>query len=386
MGENLKQRVTERANGNGGSGNGTGKEVVSTTPSLLQQIRDMEQQFQVAMPRGKEAAQLIRDAITAVRTIRNLDQCDAHSVLGALMTCAQLGLRPGVLGHAWPIPFWDRNAKWKDKDGKEKYGRYKAQLVIGFQGYRELAMNSGRIASLIARPVHEHDEFDIDYGVADNLVHKPKLRGDRGEIVGYYAIVKYINGGYAFWHMSKDEVIAHRDRYVKKDRNGNFPQVWQDSAGGNFDEMAAKTTFLRLAKWMPKSTEMAMAIEADGTVRVDLTPSNDAALHGEHPRDDSIDGEVVTDQQVTEEQVKQVNDTLVRGGLNRDTAMTLLSHLTGREITDGADLTSSEADLVIRRLGELAAQASKSNVPMVEVVAELLDRPDTEAKPSGGAR
>lgn len=373
MAEGLARRVAERANGNG-------KELVSTAPSLLQQIREMEQQFQVAMPRGREAAQLVRDAITAVRTIRNLDQCDAHSVLGALMTCAQLGLRPGVLGHAWPIPFWDRNAEWVDAEGKDRTGRYKAQLVIGFQGYRELAMNSGKIASLIARPVHEHDEFDIDYGIADNLVHKPKLTGGRGEVVGYYAIVKYANGGYAFWHMSKDEVLGHRDRYVKKDRNGAFPGVWRD----NFDEMAAKTVFLRLAKWMPKSTEMAAAIEADGTVRVDLTPNNDAVLHGEHPRDDHIDGEVVGDQTVTDSQGTQISDALADGEISRDTGLALLSHLTGREITAWADLTTAEAEVVITRLSELAAQANKSNVPMVEVVAELLDRPAD--KPAGGAR
>jgi recombination protein RecT len=93
------------------------------TNSLADQIRGMEKQFQLAMPRGAEATQLVRDALTALRTIKHLDKCEANSVLGALMTCAQLGLRPGVLGHAWPLPFWDRHSKG-----------YKAQLVIGYQG------------------------------------------------------------------------------------------------------------------------------------------------------------------------------------------------------------------------------------------------------------
>ena len=59
------------------------------------------------MPKGVEAAQLVRDALTAVRTNPKLAECEPNSVLGSLMTCAQLGLRPGVLGHAWLLPFWD---------------------------------------------------------------------------------------------------------------------------------------------------------------------------------------------------------------------------------------------------------------------------------------
>src|SRR5690606_34476319 len=128
--------------------------------NLADDIRRMETEFQAAMPKGKEAAQLIRDAITALRTTKNLDKCDSKSVLGSLMTCAQLGLRPGVLGHAWVMPFWSS----KDRC-------HHAQLIIGYQGMIELAHRSPAVASIIARQVHERDTFDVDYGVADTLVH-----------------------------------------------------------------------------------------------------------------------------------------------------------------------------------------------------------------------
>lgn len=298
MARDLARRVSER-----NQPNGSGTEVAEQQPqTLAQQIRSMEQQFQVAMPRGAEAAQLIRDALTALRTNPKLNECDATSVLGALMTCAQLGLRPGVLGHAWVLPFWDNRSR-----------RHKAQLVIGYQGYRELAQRSGQIATVIARPVHEFDEFDIDYGLADNLVHKPKLRGQRGEITGYYAIVKYTSGGYAFWYMSHEEVETWRDLYaMAKDRHGRIVGPWRD----DFDAMACKTVFLRLAKWMPKSTELATAIETDGTVRVDLSADNGAILHGERPAA-AIDGEVVdgseastaeAEESPTEQQPEQAPD------------------------------------------------------------------------------
>lgn len=271
----------------------------SGAPSLAQQIRQMETEFSRAMPRGTEAARLVRDALTCLRTTPDLALCEPKSVLGALMTCAQLDLRPGVpgLGHAWPVPFWDKRLTWLDDKNRERNGGYRAQLIIGYQGYRELAQRSGQTSTLIGRVVHEHDFFDVDYGIADNLIHKPKLNGPRGEPIGYYSIVKYTGGGYAFWHMSKSEVEEHRDRYAtarkpvyqggKKTGETEIVGPWRD----NFDEMAVKTTFRMLAKWMPKSTELAAAIEADGSVRVDLTPDPDALLHGEHP--EFIDGDAV---------------------------------------------------------------------------------------------
>lgn len=242
--------------------------------SLTTQIRAMEKEYQAAMPKGVEAAQLIRDALTAVRTTRHLDKCDSASVLGGLMTCAQLGLRPGVLGHAWLLPFYNTKKR-----------RYAAQLVIGYQGFIELAHRSTAVASIVARPVHENDEFDVDYGIADTLVHKPFRGGDRGKITDYYAIVKFHGGGYAFWTMSRAEAEKHRDKYATaRNKEGQIVGPWVS----DFDGMALKTTVRMLAKFMPKSPELAQAIEADNSVRVDLSPDVEPAEAAEF-----VDGEIV---------------------------------------------------------------------------------------------
>lgn len=279
MGSNLTERVRNTTNQQPGT------DVEKKRPATLaDQIRGMETQFKLAMPKGAEAVQLVRDALTALRTTRNLDRCEEATVLGALMTCAQLGLRPGVLGHAWVLPFWDGRSSG-----------YKAQLVIGYQGLVELAHRSGQIASLIARTVYANDTFDVEYGLADTLVHKPCLDGSRGEPIAYYAIAKYKSGGYAFMVMTQTEMEEYRDLYATaKTREGRIVGPWKD----NFESMAHKTCVRQLSKWMPKATEFASAIEADGTVRVDLTPDPDVMLHGEHP---TLDGEIVdTDQDQAE--------------------------------------------------------------------------------------
>jgi recombination protein RecT len=247
------------------------------TNTIADQIRQMEKQYQAAMPRGAEAAQLVRDALTALRMTKNLAKCEPASVLGSLMTCAQLGLRPGVLGHAWLLPFWDNKSKG-----------YKAQLVIGYQGLIELAHRSGKISSLIARTVYEGDEFDVDYGIADTLVHKPNLFGDRGNPIAYYAIAKFQGGGYAFYVMSQRDMERYRDKNATaKNREGVVFGPWVD----NFEGMSHKTCIRQLAKYMPKSTELAYALAADEGVRVDLTPTADPAEATEHP--EYMDGEVV---------------------------------------------------------------------------------------------
>lgn len=248
------------------------------TNSIADEIRGMEKQFQLAMPKGAEAAQLIRDALTALRTTKNLAKCERTSVLGSLMTCAQLGLRPGVLGHAWLLPFWS---------GKDRC--HKAQLVIGYQGLIELAHRSGKISSLIARTVYSNDDFDVDYGLADSLVHNPNLFGDRGDPIAYYAIAKFTTGGHAFMVMTHQEMLAYRQEHATaKDRDGKVFGPWID----NFEGMAHKTCVRQLAKYMPKSTELAQALSADEGVRVDLTPTVEPAEATDH---DVIDSELVED-------------------------------------------------------------------------------------------
>ncbi|QBI97294.1 RecT-like ssDNA annealing protein [Mycobacterium phage Kevin1] len=244
---------------------------------LRAQLVRMESQFQRAMPRGGEAVQLIRDVMTCMSQTPKLAQCEPRSVLGAAMTCAQLGLRPGVgsLGQAWILPFWDAKA-----------GMNRAQLIIGYKGYVELGHRSDRIASLHSRIVYSNDVFDVEYGAAeDKWIHKPCLDGPRGEARLFYAVGRLANGGYSITDpMTVADMQAHRDRFAMARKNGKVIGPWVD----HFEAMAQKTMLLRLMALMPKSTEIQRAMENDGSVRVDLAEDAiDSPMH--------IDGEVIED-------------------------------------------------------------------------------------------
>ena len=226
--------------------------------SIDSTLKEMMPQFQLAMPRGAEAAQLVRDALTVIRQTPKLLECDKGSLLGSLMTCAQLGLRPGVgaLGHAYVIPF-----------------KGQAQFILGYQGMLELANRSNEVEGVVARIVYENDVFQVDYG-SDKLTHIPAMTG-RGKVIGYYA--KFYRKGSdrpVFEWMSVADAEEHRDKFaMAKTRDGRVVGPWVQ----HFDSMALKTVVRKLFKWMPRTTQMQTAIIADETVRVDATPNADIA-------------------------------------------------------------------------------------------------------------
>jgi recombination protein RecT len=260
-----------------------GTDVATLTPSqiITRDLQRMEQQFQRAMPRGAEATQLIRDVQTLLSTNPKLAECVPATIYGGAMTMAQLGLRPGVLGHGWLVAFRDK-----------KSGRMQAQLVLGYQGMVELAHRSGKIRSLIARTVFENDDYRVEYGLHEDLVHRP-APGDRGRPIAYYAVALFTTGGHAFITMTHAEMEAYRDRYaMARTRDGKIVGPWREQ----FEGMAHKTCVRQLAKWMPKGTDLAIGIAADESVRVDVDPLHSpetvSIAAGE---DDTIDGETIED-------------------------------------------------------------------------------------------
>ncbi|WP_373202638.1 recombination protein RecT [Mycobacterium marinum] len=252
------------------------KTIAKAGNDLRAKIQQMERHFQRAMPQGFEAVQLVRDVFTCLRTTPKLAECETDSVLGSVMTCAQLGLRPGVgvLGQAYLVPFWDSRA-----------GCRKAQLIIGYQGYVELAYRTDKIASLHARTVYTNDYIEIEYGAhEDRFVHRPYLDGPRGEYRLFYAVGRTTNGGYSMTDpMTLADMETHRDRYATaRNRQHEVVGPWVDQ----FEGMAHKTTIRQLMKLLPKSTEIQRAMAHDGGVRVDVSPS----VIDDEP--DYIDGEV----------------------------------------------------------------------------------------------
>lgn len=317
-------------------------------PSLFKQIGNMEVEFQRAMPQGAEARMLVRDAQTALRQVKDLAKCEPGTVLGALMTCAQLGLRPGVLGQAYVLPFWDNRDKV-----------HKAQLVIGYKGLLSLVYRSGMVETVAARIVYENDEFLLEYGLgADTLIHRPPAGfGDRGRPVAYYAIARMKDGGYAITDpMGVEAMQKHAAKHSKAAKFG----PWKD----HFDQMALKTMLRKLCQTLPQSTEIAQAVMHDGAVRADATPAavdqTPDYVEGEVIEGDNLDADdsdaqpqPADDLKVTpQEQVQQYIDR--QQITDADNVAGWLQQMVGDPDAPGtpAELTDDEASRVLAAIAE----------------------------------
>lgn len=230
--------------------------------TFAETLDKMAPQFQLALPKGIEARQIIRDAMTLVQTTPALLHVDRGSMWGALMTCSQLGLRPGVLGQAYVLPF-----------------KGKAQFVVGYKGLATLANRSGRVAGVTNLPIRRGDTWSIEHGTDARLTHKPLFLGRRPTDderddaltpIAYYAIIKTVGGGSYLDFKERWEIEDHRDRFaLQKDKEtGRIKGPWVD----HFDAMALKTVFKYAARLAPLTLEVQQAIAVDETVRTELDP------------------------------------------------------------------------------------------------------------------
>src|SRR5574343_1289268 len=219
-----------------------------------------------ALPRHLTPDRFIRVAVTAITTTPKLAQCDQASFFGALLTLSQFGLEPdGRRAHL--IPFENR-----------RRGVTECQLIIDWKGLAELAMRSGIVANLHADVVREGDL--LEYSAGKLKAHVPWfLRRDAdkpakaGDIFAVYAVAEFRDGSSKADVMSLDEVDAVRNR----SRAGQSGPWVTD-----YNEMAKKTVFRRLSKWLPLSPEFRDALEADdelGSAK-NVTPVGDKVAGG----------------------------------------------------------------------------------------------------------
>jgi recombination protein RecT len=227
--------------------NSTGVTKPNPNKGMKQLLTKMAAEIESALPNMVSSERFQRVALTAFSSNPKLQGCEPMSFVAAMMQSAQLGLEPNtVLGQSYLIPY------------KVK-GVPKVKFEIGYKGLLELAHRTGRVKTIYAHEVKENDTFDIDYGTSRNLTHKPFIKGDRGESIGYYALYELDNGGQSFLFMSKDEVLKHAKRHSKTYESG----PWQT----DFDAMAKKTVVKQLLKFAPTSVEMQKVVAIDESVK-----------------------------------------------------------------------------------------------------------------------
>ena len=214
-----------------------------TTAQIVRgKLEENRSAIMASLPRGFNFDRMCRTAINAISTTPAIAQCTPASVFLSCIRAFSVGLEPNsALAHGYLIPF-------KNKDVAE------AQFMPSYRGMIELARRSGQVGAIYARDVREHDAFTIHLGTANSIEHTPKMDGDRGAAIGFYAVFHLLSGGVDFEYMT----VAEIDK-VRATSKAGASGPWAEWP----TEMAKKTVIKRLLKRAPMSIELAGAIQME---------------------------------------------------------------------------------------------------------------------------
>lgn len=225
----------------------------------------------------KRVATFIASITSAVATNPALSACDTASILSAALLGEGLRLSPSPqLGQFYMIPF-----KQKAKGGVDLPA--KAQFVLGYKGYIQLAIRSGYYKNIDVVSLKEGElkSWDRLTGeVAVSFMDDIDAR-EKAKTTHYYAFIEYLNGFKKTMVMTHAQMMEYADKYsnafsasaYRKLINNEIEQkdLWKYSSFWykEFDSMAEKTMLRQIiSKWGMMSVELQTAFEADEKIAV----------------------------------------------------------------------------------------------------------------------
>lgn len=172
-------------------------------------------------------------------------ECTEESILGGILKAAIFGFRLSPeLGHCWLVP-------------RKVNGAIVAVFQIGYQGWMELALRSGKVESFDYKMVYEKDTFDYRQGTNAFLNYKAySNHNNRGMKTHAWASAVMMSGRVVFDVQPIEEIERRR----MSSPNGDG-EIWHK----HYDMMAIRMPMRYLCRLkLPKSELMQQAIEADG--------------------------------------------------------------------------------------------------------------------------
>lgn len=184
----------------------------------------------------------VRAVLSEITKTPSLMTADPKTVLGGVMLAAQLRLEIGSgLGEFYLTP-------------RKDHGRDICLPIIGYQGLVKLALRSEFVTNVQAFLVREGDDFSYGANAERGMFYDwtPKDFEETRSWIGVVATAKMRAGGTTWVYLTRTQVIDRRPSFWEK-------TPWKT----NEDEMVKKTAVRALAKYLPKSTDLGRALEAD---------------------------------------------------------------------------------------------------------------------------
>lgn len=240
-------------------------------------FKDVRDGFMVMVTDGIKQAvgrlvtsdQFSRSLVTVLNETPDLLRANSMSLAVAVLHAARLGLDlTPALGLAYLAPF---------KVSKKVNGRWEkipmVKLMIGYKGFVLMGRRAGLCSHVSARAVYSNDVFEWEEGLHPNIIHRPRMGDDRGEVRAAYCRGKIMGTGETDFRVVDGPEIEKARRaskgafaYDEHARRVDYTQPKADSPWTtHYAEMAEKTAIRRFYKGYDLSDfrDLARAIEID---------------------------------------------------------------------------------------------------------------------------
>ena len=245
---------------------------VKKNPTALDFVQQNKGAIEAQLAGAVNSESFIRTVTTVLRNDAKLQAADPLTVMGGVMLAAQLKLEVGAgLGEFYLTPRMEK-------------GRQICLPIIGYQGFIKLVLRSEMVTDVHTFLVRDGDLFEFGANAREGKYFewKPKDFEEEREWTGVVAVARMKAGGTTWVYLTKSQVFKRRPSYWNKGT------PWQTHE----EEMAQKTAVRALTKFLPKSTELGKAIEADEQKVTHVKGLDDLAVQ---PVEEVEDAEVMPD-------------------------------------------------------------------------------------------
>ena len=216
------------------------QETKAKVDRIRQVMMRSESQISLALPNQMDAQRFMRIVMTSLQRTPKLLNVSPVRLIAAAMEAAQLGLEPDPrLGLCYLVPFKDD-----------------VQLILGFRGIMTLARRSGEIGSIEARPVHQNDVFEYNFGLTQRLHHVP-AESQPGKLRAAYAIARFRGDAEPLVGVVLPHDVEKARKFSQSSARSDSPWKLHPSA------MWAKTAVRRLEPYLPLSVDARAAMDLD---------------------------------------------------------------------------------------------------------------------------
>lgn len=279
----------------------TKKDEPATLSGMLSDLK-IRKRFEEIL--GTRAAAFTSSIMSLYNADKALQQSDPGSILQSAVIAATMDLPINKnLGFAFIIPY-------------KKEGEHFAQFQMGYKGFIQLAIRTGKYKTIHASEVYrdEIESWNPLTGVFEATpsdTWKLREKGDFRDVVGFMSYFKLLNGFEKTLYMTSTQLEAHGKKYSKSFDNAYG--LWKTNPHAQYLKTVIK---LLLSKYGLLSIEMQKAMEVDQAV-IDTTGK---ISYDDRPEDAPAAASKPTgaDKTVNDDQIKLLYARIDKSGIERD--------------------------------------------------------------------